>query len=538
MTPTRWVLPRALSLSLLAVMMVAGTASAQFYGPAVNALDLAGGPAARSPRLLGMGDLTIAVPDRSNQTRLWDFAGIPVGLVTDDSTSTIDLRPGTHSLSSVRGLNGGIDRQNLAARGTSAQTEAVYRSDKGGMFAVVGDLSSLRWDSPYSNDVERRQGLHHPEVMAILSSRMPRFLGFMDRWAAHLRFRDEVVQDQFRTIVSNAAGEWIGLGGDQLPPPTEFDPTETRVNTTAYGLSVERRFGPAATLAIGAEHEGNRYKALNVQPRSTAEYTEDRPFWNLQGTLVGKVGGDLEYGLDGIQRFSSSERFWRFTTSAGVGGIALTGRGRMLYRSERAREAQARVRWTPGRAVVAASVRSVFNESYVEPPNANAPGSLNEFINIAFNRPGADSLALPDSVGFANDQRNAVFTTLGTSYRFGSTTVGAEYHWARDDYGHSASGSGPRRVAWDVRVGVERPIAQRLTGRVGYVMRKVDLDDHLTGNEYKANAYAVGLGYTPAGTSWTVETGYLIEFRDQDFGDPTNEHQSRQNLAMHLRWAF
>jgi len=538
MTPTRWVLPRALSLSLLAVMVAAGTASAQFYGPAVNALDLAGGPSARSPRLLGMGDLTIAVPDRDQQTNLWDFAGLPVGLVTDDSTSTIDLRPGTHSLSSVRGLNGGIDRQNLAARGTSAQTEAVYRGANGGMFAVVGDLSSLRWDVPYSNDVERRQGLHHPEVMAILSGRTPRFLGFIDRWAAHLRFRDEVVQDQYRTIVTNAAGQWIGLGGDQLPPPTEFDPTETRVNTSAYGLSLDRRFGSSMTLAIGAEHESNRFKSLNELPRSTAEYTEDRPFWNLHGALVGKVGRDLEYGLDGIQRISDSERFWRFTTSAGVGGIALTGRGRMLYRSERAREAQARVRWTPGKAVVAAAVRSLFNESYVEPPKANAPGSLNEFINIAFNRPGADSLALPDSVGYGHDQRNAVATTLGASYRFGATTVGAEYHWSRDAYGNDASGSGPRRVAWDVRVGAERPFAKRLTGRIGYVMRRVDEDDYLTGNEYTANAYAVGLGYTPAGTSWTVQTGYLIEFRDQDFGDPTNEHQSRQNLAMHLRWTF
>lgn len=538
MTPTRWVLPRASFLAMLAVLVAAGTASAQFYGPAVNALDLPGGPTARSPRLMGMGDLSIAVTDRTNQNNLWDFAGMPIGLVAADSGSTIDLRPGTHSLSSVRGLNGGLDRQNLAARGTSAQTEAVYRGDKGAMFAFVGDLSSLRWDTPYSNDQERRQGLHHPEAMVVLSNRMPRFLGFMDRWAAHLRFRDEVVQDQYRTIVNNAAGQWIGLGGDQLPPPTEFEPTETRVNTMAYGLGVQRRFGSSMTLAISAEHENNRMKSLNELPRSTAEYTEDRPFWNVQGSLVGQVGRDLQYGFDGIQRFSDSERFWRFTTSAGVGGIALTGRGRMLYRSERAREAQARVRWTPGRAVLAAAVRSSFNESYIEPPKANAPGTLNEFINIAFNRPGADSLALPDSVGYFNDQRNAVTTTFGASYRFGATTVGAEYHWSRDDYGSSASGSGPRRLSWDVRIGAERPFAKRLTGRVGYVMRTVDLDGNLTGNEYKANAYALGLGYTPAGTSWTVETGYLIEFRDQDFGDPTNEHQSRQNLALHLRWTF
>ena len=101
--------------------------------------------------LLGMGDLELAVRDRDNQTNLWDFAGFPIGLATDDSTSSIDLRPGTHSLSSVRDLNGGVQRQNLAARGSWAQSEAVYRNrETGATFGVVGDLSSLRWDRPYS----------------------------------------------------------------------------------------------------------------------------------------------------------------------------------------------------------------------------------------------------------------------------------------------------------------------------------------------------------------------------------------------------
>ena len=538
MTPTRRLM-RAMSLSVLALMWVAGTASAQFYGPAVKALDLAGGPSARSPRLLGMGDLELAVRDRDNQTNLWDFAGFPIGLATDDSTSSIDLRPGTHSMSSVRDLNGGVQRQNLAARGSWAQSEAVYRNrESGATFAVVGDLSSLRWDLPYSSAIERREGLHHPSVMLVLSDRMPKFLGFMDRWAAHLGFRDEVQQAQYRNIVTNAAGQWIGLDGDQLHAPSEFEPIDTHVNSTTYGLSVDRRFGRSTLLALGFEHEANRYKALNELPRSTAEYTEDRPFWNLHGALVGHVGRDLEYGIDGIQRFSDSERFWRFTTSAGVGGIALTGRGRLLTRSERAREAQARIRWTPGRATVAAAVRTLFNESYIEPPKANAPGRINDFINIAFNRPGADSLALPDSIGFGHERRNALVTTLGASYRFGASTVGAEYHWSRDAFEAAASGFGPRRVSWDVRLGAERPLGKQLTGRVGYVMRKVDQDDYLTGNEYKANAYAVGLGYAPAGTTWNLQAGYLIEFRDQDFGDPTNEHQSRQTIGMHLRWVF
>src|SRR5712691_10655041 len=128
MSPTRWVLPRALSLSLLAVMFGAATASAQFFEPALRSLDLSTGPVARSPRLLGMGGLSLAVPDRDASINLWDFAGIPVGLASDDTTSTLDVRPGTDALSSVTRLSSGRERQNLAARSTLAQMEAVYRN--------------------------------------------------------------------------------------------------------------------------------------------------------------------------------------------------------------------------------------------------------------------------------------------------------------------------------------------------------------------------------------------------------------------------
>ncbi|MFM8558540.1 MAG: hypothetical protein ACKOC6_02860 [bacterium] len=151
MNPTRWVLPRALSLSLFAAVLLPAAVSAQYFETALSGVDLANTQAARSPRLLGMGGLSIAVRDKDNQTNLWDFAGIPVGLGLDDSVSTVELRPGTGSLSSVRDLPGGRLRENMAARGNFLVGEAVYRNrTRGGSFGVVGDLSSLRWDTPYS----------------------------------------------------------------------------------------------------------------------------------------------------------------------------------------------------------------------------------------------------------------------------------------------------------------------------------------------------------------------------------------------------
>ena len=34
------------------------------------------------------------------------------------------------------------------------------------------------------------------------------------------------------------------------------------------------------------------------------------------------------------------------------------------------------------------------------------------------------------------------------------------------------------------------------------------------------------------------QAGYLIELRNSDFPDPADLHQSRQNLAVQVHWAF
>ena len=539
MNSTRWVLPRALSLSFLAAVVTVGTAAAQYYDPALRALDLTPGQVARSPRLLGMGGLSSVIPDRDNQTNLWDFAAFPVGLASDDSTSSLDIRPGTNTLSSARTLPFGRERQNLAARGTFIGAEAVYRNrESGSLFGVVGDLSGLRWDQPFSNVIERRQGLTHPEVMTVLGGKLPRLFDNHVAWAAHLRFRNESTKDQYRSIVSNAAGEWIGLGGAQLDPPSEFTPTTTRVNTTAYGFSTEYQMGQSTHFALGIEQEANRLKGLNELPRSSSEVTEDRPYWVGHAAWVGKFGKTFEYGINGIGRVSDSEQKWRFTTSAGVGGVALTGRGNLSTRAEKAHEVQARLRWLPGKAVFSGTVATAAHKITIDPPNANDATSLNRFINIAFNRDGADSLALPDSIGHVESRRYAFAAGGGASYRFGRTTLGGEYHWARDAREATNAGVGPQRIAWDARIGLERPLGNGLMGRLGYQFRNVDEDDRLTGNEYTANAFAVGFGYQPTGMRWSFESGYRIEFRDQDFNDPNKEHQSRQNLAMQLHFAL
>ncbi len=538
MSPTRRVSPRALSSCLLALLL-ASPAGAQFFDPALHALDLAPQALARSPRLLGMGGLSLAIPDRDASFELWDLGRIPVGLALDDTTSTFDLRPGTRALSSVRSLPAGRERQNLAARSNAAQMEAVYRSRvSGSVFGVVGDLSGLRSDHPYSEQTELRRGVLHPEALGILGGRIPTWLGGRVSWAAHLRYRSENLQDEYRRIVSNAAGEYVDQAGDLLPPPSEFTPTDVSVKTGAYGVSTAFAIGSRTHLALGLEHEGNRIKSTNELQRSTSETSEDRPFWVGQATLAGRLGRTFEFGVDGIGRVSKSEADWRFSASAGVGTLPLSGRGNLLRREERSSELRARLRWSPGRATFAGALTTAAAEVFVDPPNAGDPTSFNRFLNLAFERSGTDTLAFPDSVVHRENRRYAVAWGGGASYRLGTTTVGGELHWSRDLRTASTTLEGPRRIAWDARGGLERPLGRQMTARAGYAYRFVDEDDHTAGNEYIGHALSLGLGYAPAGGRWSLESGYVLELRGEETESPGDERQTRQNLAFQVHWRF
>jgi hypothetical protein len=535
----RWAAPRVLGVAWLALMLHVSTASAQFFLPALRTLDLNTEQLSRSARLLGMGGLTLVVPDHNLTYSLWDMSRIPVALTEDDTTSTLDIDPGTDALSSVSAISNGRERQNLAARRAGSEVEAVYRSrESGGGFGLVGDLSNLRYDQPVTTGAELRQGVVRPTGTMILNGVVPRFFHRHLRWGAHLRFLNETVDRQYREIVSNAAGEYIDLGGGELPPPGEFVITSVDVNTTAYGVSTSYALGKHTHIALGIEHESDRFKGTNELPRSSWETDETRPAWNGQAAIVGAFGHTFEWGVNGIGRQSKSEADWRFTASAGVGAEPLTGRGNMLTRDEKSSEMQARARWTPGRASFSGEMHTAASKVLTDPPNPNDDTSLNRFIYTAFFRPNADTLTLPDSIVHGEAHRNAWGWSGGTSYRFSRTTVGAEFHWSRDVSSTEQLGSGPRRIDWDVRTGLEHPFGTVMTGRLGYQYRSVDEDDHTAGNEFIANAVSIGLGYAPPGSSWTLESGYRIEFRSQDFTDPADERQSRQNLGIEILWKF
>src|SRR5512143_1180595 len=156
MSPSVRVQFGAFMLAAMALLVGVVPAKAQFFDDARRELDLGTDATTRAPRLIGMGRLTLVIPDDHNRLTMWDFAGNPTGALDADTVSTFELRPGTASLSSVRNFaegSGAGERQDQAARDFRVGYEFWRRSSAKVAFGAQGDVSSLRFDRPF--DVSR-----------------------------------------------------------------------------------------------------------------------------------------------------------------------------------------------------------------------------------------------------------------------------------------------------------------------------------------------------------------------------------------------
>lgn len=531
----------ALVSSLVLIGLAAATAPparAQFLEPAIRALDLGTGSPVRSARLLGMGRLSLVIDDRDDALGLWDFAGNPAGAFDDDTASTFTLRPGTDAADGAHDRFDGVRRQDLAARNLRMQFEG-FRRDRtsGGVFGVVGELVSLRYDRPYDEDVARRQQVGLPAIMPILSGKLPYLGGGKVRYALRGRFEGEQTVDQYRFMQQNEAGEFLSLEGDAASPPNLFEPDEVRVNTSGLGVAFAMPVLQRHTFALGIDAIAQRIKGSNVGDRHSTERRETKPYLVGQSTIAGRLG-DLEYIADGRAWQANSTQDWRFTVSGGVGSLPLTGRGKQLEREERGSALDSRVRWSSGALHFGGRLFTRATEETITPPGVDDATSFNAFIRSLPAVIGADTLALPDSVVANQIDERTFGVGAGLGWTSGRAQVGAEFHWRRDLRMQERFGSGPERQAWDVRSGLEYRCNDVLTGRLGYVVSQVDEDTETELNEYVGHGPTLGLGLTPRDSSWDVQAGWSLQWRQSDFGDPSEQRQSRQNLSVSLHWGF
>jgi hypothetical protein len=538
MSPSRRVLTNALVLLLAAATSGVHAAWAQFYDPTLRSLGLSS-EVPRSARLLGMGGLSLVIPDIDNHITLWDFANSPLGAFGEDSVGTLDLRPSTGSTSGAHALP--LDqgeRQDIAGRTTGMQFESFYRDHKGAAYGAVGRLNSVRSDSPYNDGLELRRAVGLPEITPIFNGIFPHLGGGKLRYGVRMRFGGEHLVDRYRTFMVNPNGEYLSLDGATVNPPQFFEPDEYRVNVMGLGGGVSYPLGASTVVALGIDGVEQRIKGSNNSDRYSAERREGRPYGIGQATVIGRLGRAIEYGVDGRAWTSSSEESWYFTISAGVGAEPLLGRGKLLEREEKGSSLNSRVAIHAGNLELGGRLWTQATRVKIRPPAAGDRTSFNLFLDQIYYRVNADTLSKPDSIR-ANELRDYAWGYgVGASLKLPRGILGAEWHWSRDLALQGIAGEGPKALAWDVRTGLEYACTKVVTGRVGYGYHWWDQDDFTRLNEFKGHSASAGLGLHPAGTSWSFESGWTFAWHQSDFGDPTGRHGTRQLLATQVHWAF
>jgi hypothetical protein len=539
--------PRGPRLSALLVMLsliaacVAAPASAQFLDDARRSLGFFPDPIERSPRLLGMGRLTLA-DGPNNHLDLWDFARNPIGVWESDTTSMIEVWPATESADAAEDLGPGSDleRQSLGAHGNGVSYEVFHHSPKGVAYGLYGRLRGLGVDRPYDQGIGLRQNVSSPSAVVLLSGPVPRYGGGRMRWSMRGTFAREVVDDYYHDIITNGAGSFVDLPGDRVKPPDFFTPDHYTVKTAGAGPALSYRFGPWLMAAAGVDFLTVDIDGDNTDQRHVAGTGERRPYRIGQGTLQGRIGRSFEWIADGHAWRASNEERWVFTLAAGIQQEPLSGRGFKLQRREEGSNLRTQARWTAGRFSLGGSLETRYGKLEITGPRPDDVTSFNYFLNTITYRVNTDSLVIPDSVrSDLGEQRDLVLAFGGTwrlPWRNG--LVGAEYHWLRGNHSQLSSGVGPEERTWDIRAGLEVPLSTILKGRAGYVHRSQDYDRLTARNEYISNGLTTGFGIAPPGASWTLQAGYAFDWISPDFADPLRGRSGRQQLALDLRWNF
>jgi opacity protein-like surface antigen len=524
-------------LLLAAVSILPGSANAQLPFDDIPGFGI--DAVARSPRLVAMGRMSYVLEDPQHRIGLWELGRNPVGVADADSGSTVDFGPYSRSFQRQYEPLGQPElvRQDYYAREVRTFVDA-WRRDANTTYGISGEFNSSRQDVPYNQDQEIRSEASTPGASAILAGRVPRLAPDRLRYGLRVFGSQTIGTDGYRLFLRNAAGDFISLDGTQISSPGTFVPDEADLRSLGFGGSLSYRVARAMTAAVGYDFATHEVFARNQGNRHASEVREDRPYRIGQASVTGRIGTGLVYGVDARGWTAKSSQDWVYSVSAGSGAVPVIGRGRLLERDEEGSTMRARVHWQAGGFEIGAGGATAYRKVELTPPIAGDITSFNYFLNTLFYRPGADTLALPDSV-LANTVSDRSWEAGGGIARaFGRFLVAAEGRYFRSQRDQDIAGAGPRQLGWEAKTGVEWRLSGPIQIRAGYAYLWEDLDDFTEQNEMVVHSATAGLGYRPSGVAWVLDLGAVREWGGASYDHPTAPTVSGQRLAARLRWEF
>lgn len=547
MGPSRRVLSAIAMTMWLGLCLSPGElrAAAQQYDASLRSLEYTPDPLARSPRLLGMGRLTLA-DDVHNQINFWDFAGNPTGIMDAESLSTIEYRPDSRSSTALHDLAGVSpvrERQQLQARQRRHGFEAWHRSPGEASYGMLAEIATLQWDRPFNGPVQERGTFTVPALTGIVNGRLPWVKSNRFDFALRVSTSRETQDDRYFEYFQLPQGEYIGKPSSSVPPPDLFTPDHSELSSLGAGLAIAMRVTSRIKAAVGYDAGRTVVRSVNEGERSTSRTDERRPHRIGQASVVGRLGSHLQFGADGRAWRSESEEYFFWSISAGPSQEPLTGTGKRLNRKEEGTSLRSRARWVGSGYELGASFSTSFRRGRITPwypsNDAEHPG-FNDFLDQVGSRPQADTLALPERVAPSIAEERGYQVAAGSSWRLPGQrgTVGAEVHRWRRRVDQPSMGSGPEPTGWDVRAGGEYRCNATFVARAGGSYGVTDRDALTSDDAYRHTVATTGFGYQPAGSRWSLDLAFAYEWVRPDFPDPVRYRESHQRLALQSRWVF
>lgn len=532
-------------VACLGALAAALPSAAQPHEPALRSLGYAPDPLERSPRLLGMGRLTLA-DDLHNRITLWDFAGNPTGIAEAESVTTFEYRPVLRNsavLHDIPATSPVRERQQLGAKQLRHGIEAWRRAPGAPAYGVVAEVATLQVDRAFGAAIERRGKFLVPAIGSAVNGRVPWIKSDRFDYGVRLEYRREFLDDNYFEFLRLPQGEYLGQESAIVPPPDLFTPDRVETSSLRGGIAFSMRVTKDIKASVGYDRASVKARSTQIGLRSTSRVNEDRPFNIGQASLLGRLGTRLEWGLDGRAWRSSSEEFFFWTISAGPTQGPLSGTGKRLDREEKGTSLRTRARWVSGALELGAGFGTGFRQAVVIPWYATRPGDhagFNDFLGEIGNRVGADTLMLPERVAHSEISERSFELSGGAMWHLpgGRGVVGTEGHLRRGSREQAAIPRGPEPSGWDVRAGAEYRWNAAFLVRAGGSFGIDDADDLTVDNADRRAIATVGFGHQPVGSRWAIDLAYAYEWVRPDFADPARTRGRHEHLAGQMRWQF
>lgn len=500
-------------------------------------------PVARSPRLLGMGQLKL-VEGRHNSLALWDFAGNPTGIAEAESVSTFEYRPMVHSGTVFGDVPAGAplkERQELGTHQADNVFETWHRAPGAAAYGLVADLSKVQVDRTFDPLTEQRDRSSVPAIGGAVNGRVPWVHSTRFDYALRGQFGNTAQDRGYYEIFHLPQGDYLGKKTATVEAPDLFTPNHDEITNLYYGAAVSMRVTKDIRAAIGYDRMLAKWRSTLEGLRSTSKLDEDRPFDTGQATLVGRLGPHLEWAADGRAWHVASEQFFFWTVSAGATTAPLAGSGKRLDRDLKGTSLNTQARWTSGAFEFGAGFGTEFKREIITPwyPTASGDqGGFNDFLDDVAVRVGADTLLLPARVTASQVEERSTSVLAGGSWQLPGRRglVGVEFERLSTKFNQLGFAPGPSPRRWDVRAGGEYHVSPAFLARAGWNYGIHDQDDLTADNGYRSTVATLGLGLQPPGARWSADLAFAFEWLRPDFVDGANTRGDGRRIALQLRW--